>query len=143
LYTAAAVWIQYFWPGIDFFTPGLLVCLQEKKGKTVLILAGLWMLFIEGSGSVAFGSQLLYLAGLFVFFRAGSVVFEPENPFFVILLSLVLAVWRFLAGWLMLSLQDLAFSLSALASYIPGQWAATVFVWGLTFLLYKRFVHRP
>lgn len=139
-YSLGAIWAQYFWAGLDFFTPGLLICLQDRRIKTALILSGVWLFLVEGTGSLAFGSQLIYLVGVFVFFGAGALRLEPENPVFVVIFSLTLALWHTAVSWSMLSLQDLQFDGGKLLAVVPGQWMATVFVWGA--FLSSRFLVR-
>lgn len=141
-FTLSAIWLQKFFPGVDFLVPGLLICLQEKKYGLAGWMGFVWMLLQEGAGGLSFGPGLLWYGGLVGFYLIFQIFFEPENIFFVIILSAFLGMWHFTVANIMALLQDV----------IPAQWtllreSAAMFIlfpvaWRLTHGLYRRWVPR-
>ncbi len=136
LFTAGGVWLQNVIPGVDFLAPGLILAMQEEKW-TVPVWLGLGWLFIqEGTGSLAFGTGLLWygtLAGLYFF---GHWLFEAKNFLFMFILGLCLGAMHFLLINLMAVLQDWTIPLQRLA--MEGTLQAFIFPveWGLLYLIH-------
>ena len=90
LYIVCAIIIQRYAQGVDALVPGLLIALQSKKRSLVLFLFLLFCLIQEGTGSLRFGSSILWYGGIIViYFLTSSVVLETSVA--VVLLFSVLA----------------------------------------------------
>ena len=90
-YTVLAVWAQRAWPGIDFFAPGIILSLQEEEtGKRTAILGVVWILIMEGAGSLPFGYGLAWYGLLAAFYFTGRWLFEARSILFMALLGLIL-----------------------------------------------------
>lgn len=140
-YTLLAIWAQEWFGGIDFFTPGLIVFLQTDRWKAGIWSAIVWGIMQEGTGSLSFGSILLFDAGLAAMFMAGKWLLETGNLIFVMVLSAVLVIWREMVVMWLASLQDLVvfwttFPLMAL------QFFAYVLTWALIYPLFFKAVSR-
>jgi hypothetical protein len=132
------IWAQRFVPGADFFAPALIVCLQQRRVSTAIWLAGLFIVLQEGMGSLAFGSLILWYAGLMVVYLVGRWLFESRNLLFIFIIGVFLGVWRFILVRMMASLQDMVPDQDQL--YLECAIQAVLFTleWGVLFLLYKR-----
>ena len=91
-YTVIGVWGHRTLPGIDFFAPGLIISLQEQSGRRSGLLALIWMLLIEGMGSLPFGYGLLWYGLLTVMFFSGRWLFEGRSILFMGLIGLGLGM---------------------------------------------------
>ena len=140
LYTLFAIWGQTIINGVDLFSPGLIVCLQDKKYKTALGLTICWMFIQEGTNVIAFGSEIIFFACLWAIFFLGITRFESENPLFVIFLSFVLTICHTAIYWLMFGLQGIHFISGITISACSKQFTVFIAVWGITYLLYKRVI---
>jgi hypothetical protein len=134
-FTVLGVWAQYFFPGVDFYAPGLILCLQEGRPRLALWLAVIWILILEGSGSLAFGYGVLWCVGLFLLYAAGRWVFHAKNLLFMCLLGLCMGLWHYL---LILGLAELeSIDVPMVRLLWDGVWQAVVFP--LEWLLLNRF----
>ncbi len=144
LFTVLAVWAQYFFPNMDFFSPGLVVMLQFALIKPVLWAGLVWMLIQEGTGGLAFGAMILFYLGLSVFFYIGGVFFEVSNVLFTMLLFLFLAGSRIWIVSFMASLQGLELSGHYNVEDFLIQSGIYFLVWLLTYYFFKKFfIHEP
>lgn len=137
-YLAVAIWAQELSGGLDFLSPGLLICLQSGRYWTAAWVAALWVLVQEGVGSLVFGVVVLFYAGMIALFLLSKWLLEPGNPLFILLFSLVLAVWSWAALNGAISFQELPAQMHAPWPWIAKQWAAYVVFWGVTLPLYER-----
>jgi len=137
-YTVFGVWLQKFFPGVDFLAPGLIVCLQLAKFRAALLLGLAWTLIQEGMGSLAFGGSILWYAGLCLVFFQTRAYLATESPFFVLILSVFAAVWHFAIISLLSSLQGL--SMDAQQLFYESLQTAVFFpmLWVVIFLIYSR-----
>ena len=106
-YTVCGIWIQALVPGVDCFGPALLLCLQTGRNRSAFWLALPWVLLQEGSGSLPFGTALLYYGGLIYFFFGTRPYIDVESPVFILLCSLFAGIWHFVALQALTSLQGI------------------------------------
>ncbi|CAM2056725.1 conserved membrane hypothetical protein [Desulfovibrionales bacterium] len=106
IFTDIACWLQTLFPGVDFLVVGLVVSLQEGRWQQTIWLSVLWILIQEGSGSLAFGSGLLWYAIVAMLFSAGAWFFETKNFLFTLLFGAYLGVWHYLLVQIIAALQD-------------------------------------
>lgn len=139
-YLVIAVWAQELSGGLDFLSPGLLICLQSRHWWSAVWLAVLWVLMQEGVGNLVFGVSILFYAGMFLFFLVSRWILELENPFFVIAFSLFLAIWSWGALNGAGAFQELAAQLPAFAPWVAKQWVAYMVFWAIALLAYRRWV---
>ena len=88
VFTCVAVWAQYFVPGVDFFVPALVVCLQKGKNTQAGWLAAAWILILEGVGAMSFGFAVLWFGLLICLYLAGCWIFESRNFLFMCLMGI-------------------------------------------------------
>ncbi|MFP4212497.1 MAG: hypothetical protein ACLFRL_00145 [Desulfohalobiaceae bacterium] len=110
LYTVAAVWLQSLFPGPDLFAPALLLLLQEQKLSRLSWLLPLWILIQEGSGSLYFGTSLLWYSGLILLFYYTENLLDTRGFLFIFLISTFAGLWQYLCLYLLSSLQELEVS---------------------------------
>ena len=132
------VWAQQFLPGVDFFAPGLIVCLQQRRVSATAWLAAAFIVLQEGMGSLAFGTLILWYAGLLAVYLVGRWLFESRNLLFIFIIGVFLGVWRFILVRMMASLQDMVPDQGRLATECAIQAVLFTLEWGVLFLLYKR-----
>ncbi|WP_243312639.1 hypothetical protein [Fundidesulfovibrio agrisoli] len=106
VFTLAGMWLQSFLPGVDFLAPGLILSLQEEKLRTTVILGVIWLFIQEGTGSLAFGTVVLWYALLVGLFFFGHWLFEARNFLFMMILGACLGVLHFGLMDVMTQLQD-------------------------------------
>ncbi|WP_461209660.1 hypothetical protein [Desulfocurvus sp. DL9XJH121] len=137
IYTIAGVWAQMVLPGVDFFAPAVVVCLQERRLRQLCWLLPLWIMIQEGAGNIPFGSMILWYAGLSAVFVIGRWLFESRNVVFVLIIGMVMGGWRFVLVQLMAGLQGLEVGEHAL--FVESVQQAVLFplIWALAFNLYR------
>jgi hypothetical protein len=140
IYTMVCIWLQSFFPGVDFFLPGLLVCLQEGKLWWAVWLGLICLIIQEGTGSLAFGTSLMWYAGLFVAFYAGKSLLESKNLLFILGFALVAGFWHWVTIFLMASLQNMQVMQEMLLKDSLFMVVGLPPMWGIVFLFYRRFV---
>lgn len=137
-YLIVSLWAQELSGGLDFLSPGLLICLQSGQWWTAAWMTVLWVLVQEGVGNLVFGVVILFYAGMYAFFLLSRWLLEPENPLFILFFSLLLAVW----SWIVLSgaitFQELPAKMHSPWPRIAQQWAAYVIFWGAALFIYQR-----
>lgn len=128
-----AVVIQAVAPGLDVLIVGLIILLQERDWRSMLLLLPLFVLLQEGIGTRPFGSALVWYAATIVVFRLGRWLFETANFVFIFLLSACLATVYYGVAWLMAPLQNIAFNVEdtlnrclAQAIFLPFAWRLLV-----------------
>ncbi len=107
VYTIAAIWLQAFFPGLDFFAPALLICLQYRQLRILSCLLLPWIMIQEGSGSLNFGFSLLSYSGLILFFYLTRVFLDTMSFLFILLFSVFTGAWVYFALQMLTSLQEL------------------------------------
>ncbi len=118
--TVAAIWGQYFIPGVDLLAPVFLVSLQEERAGVNFWLCLVWVLIQEGTGSLAFGAALLFYAALAMVFWVGRWMFEAKNFLFVCILAVLSGLMHGGVTWIMGMLQNVT---------ISGAWLVTTSLW--------------
>ena len=106
VFTLLAVWASRIVPGVDFFGPGLVLCLQEQRGETFW-LAGLWLLLLEGMGTMSFGYALVWFGAIVLMFHGGRWLFETRSFLFMCLMGAVLGAAHYALSLGMLTLEDM------------------------------------
>ena len=134
------LWGQFFIAGTDFFAPGLVVLVQFGFLKAALWLGFFWMLLLEGTGSLAFGTIILYYAGLLLAYFVSSIFFESRNLLFMALLYLFLAAYKKGLVLIMAGMQDLDQSVRMDVESVFIQFLAHFIIWILTYNLFKRYI---
>lgn len=139
-YFIVAMWAQELSGGFDFFSPGLLVCLQMGQ-----IWPLVWMTFLvtfvqEGMGTLVFGTSFVFYAGMYLAFFLLRWLLEPRNPFFVLLFALFLAAWSWLVLLGGIRFQEIPVHMIDPLVWISRQWLFYVVFWSGTFLIYQRWV---
>lgn len=140
-YVVIGVWAQEMSGGLDFLTPGLLLCLQYSRWWTAAWLIPLLVLMQEGGGNLAFGVVIVFYAGLIAFFLLARWLLEPENPLFILLFSFILAVWSWIVVRGAVSFQELPVSMRPLWPLIGKQWLAYVLFWVAAMIFFRRRPH--
>lgn len=144
LYTLTGIWAQYFFPSMDFFVPALVVMLQFGFVQAAAWAGLFWMFIHEGTAGLAFGTVILFYAGLLIFFFLGGVFFEISNIFFTMFLMLFAAVYK---SWIisaMATLQGLNLSCQFCVKNILFQAGIYIAAWLITFTILKKyFLNEP
>jgi hypothetical protein len=137
VFTLSGIWMQSFMPGIDFLAPGLILSLQEEKIRTAVVLGLLWLLIQEGTGSLAFGTVILWYGVLTALFFFGHWLFEAKNFIFMVILGACLGVLHFVLMNVMAQLQDWRLILGRV--FLEGVIQAVVFPveWGLMYIIFN------
>lgn len=140
LYFVISIWAQELSGGLDFLSPGLLVCLQTGQFWTAAWMTFLWVFVQEGVGNLVFGVAIVFYAGMYLTFLLSRWLLEPENPLFIFVFSFILSAW----AWVTLSgavrFQELEILMLSPWIWIPRQWAAYVIYWALALALFRRLV---
>ena len=131
VYIVAALVIQQQIPGVDALAPGFLISLQEKKKWQTAWLFLVFVLIQEGSGSLAFGSSLLWYGGQIALFLLAERLFVADNLLFVIMLSAGLGAYHGLVIWFMCMVQEAPLEYVFLLQECVLQAILTPLIWGL------------
>jgi len=92
-YTFIGIWVHRTVPGLDFFAPGFILSLQEENCcRRVIILSTIWILLIEGTGTLPFGYGIAWYGLLATFYYAGQWLFEARSFLFMALIGLWLGL---------------------------------------------------
>jgi len=137
-YLILALWGQELSGGLDFLSPGVLVCLQSGQWWTALWMAVAWVLVQEGGGNLVFGVSIVFYAGMLAFYLISRWLLEPENPLFIIFFSLLLACWSWGVVSGAINFQELPPRTHSPLPWIAKQWVAYVFFWGAALFVYRR-----
>ena len=134
-----AVWLQLFFSGMDFFVPGIVVCLQRGRLGHAFGLTLLAVMIQEGTGSLAFGASILRYGGLIGLFVLGRSLLEPRSPVFIVLLALTFTLIHVITLKTMASLQSMHVPLQQLAWDGTFLFATFLLGWWLLDGLYRFF----
>lgn len=135
-YTILAVVLSSLVPGVDFFAPGFILLLQEERPSSVLFLVPVWLMLMEGPGSLAFGTGILWYGALAALFFFGHYLFEAKNFVFMIILGISLGLLRIVLMHLMGSLQDWTIAMDRVLTEALLQALIFPLQWGLMYILY-------
>jgi len=141
LFTLAGLWMQSFMPGVDFLAPGLILSLQEEKPRATVVLGLIWLLLQEGSGSLAFGTVVLWYGVLTALFFFGHWLFEAKNFLFMIILGACLGVLHFGLMNVMTQLQDWRVQPGRVLLESVVQAVVFPVQWGLAYIIYNHLPH--
>ncbi len=136
-----AVWLQLFFPGTDFFVPGIILCLQRERFTHVLVLIFLALLIQEGAGSLVFGAGVLRYGCLVGGYLVGRGLFEARSPVFILLLAAAFALSQMVILHTMASLQFMNIKGQGLFLESMALFATIVLGWWLLDTVY-RFISR-
>ncbi len=128
-FTVVGVWAQYFFPGIDFLAPGILVSLQEERPGVTVWLVLFWILLQEGMGSLFFGSAILLYGTLILAYHIGRNLFDSRSLTLVCFLGGVLGVCHFLFILMILRLENMIFPLERIFLESVAQAVLLPLVW--------------
>lgn len=137
-FTVIAVWLEYFFPGICFLAPGLIVCLQEDKTKYAGWLLLVWILIQEGAGGLSFGFSILWFAGIVICYYVGRWLFQAKSILFMCLMGIAAGVLHYVLVLTMVLLQDKVMDMHRL--YDQSLWQAGIFAveWAVLSLVYPK-----
>lgn len=136
VFTLCGLWLESQVPGVDFLAPGLILAMQEEKWTVPVWLGLVWLFLQEGTGSLAFGSSILWygaLAGLYFF---GHWLFEARNFLFVFILGVSLGAMHVVLIGIMVLLQDQTVPLDRLLTESVLQALIFPVEWGLVYLIH-------
>lgn len=128
-YTVIGVWVHRTVPGIDFFAPGLILSLQEQSVRRTTALALVWMLLVEGMGSLPFGYGLAWYGLLAAMYFTGRWLFEARSILFMALIGAGLGVLHPVLIWGLSSLAYLKVGLEPLLIEGAMQVVAFPVIW--------------
>lgn len=128
-YAFVAVAFQSFMPGLDFFLPGFILALQERRFVQVLAVGALFVLLQEGMGSMAFGGTLLWYALAAIIFHVGCGLLQGTGFLFVTLFGILLSCIHYMIFALLSTLQDIPWNPSLLLDECLFQALFTPWVW--------------
>ncbi len=128
-FVASAICIQALVPGLDVLVAGLIILLQKKDWRGMLILLPLFVLLQEGMGTRPFGASIIWYAATVVIFRLGRWLFETGNFLFIFMLSACLGATYYGVAWIMAPLQNMPFNVEdtldkslCQAIFLPFAW---------------------
>ncbi len=133
-YIALALILQQQMPGLDFLAPGFLLALQMKSKKEIFWLFLIFTLIQEGTGSLTFGTGMLWYGGQILFFYLSAHLFVADNILFVTILSLSIGAYRICLLLLMGAIQNIQMEYSMLLNEALFQAFLTPVVWGIAYL---------
>lgn len=113
-YTILGVWAHKVVPGVDFLAPGIVLSMQEEPGHRTLWLAVIWLLILEGTGSLPFGYGVAWYGLLACFYIVGRWLFEARSILFMMLLGVGLGILHPLLVHSLSSLADLTIPIKPL-----------------------------
>ena len=128
-YAILAIMAQIIIPGVDFFLPGFIVAMQERKAKQFAWVALSFLILQEGMGTMAFGAVFLWYLTIIIFYIAGQWLFEVESLSFILLLSVVLSITHYMVIVSLAGLQGMQINLQSLIDESVYQAFVTPFLW--------------
>ncbi|MDL2291077.1 hypothetical protein LJC09_03140 [Desulfovibrio sp. OttesenSCG-928-F20] len=141
-YIAGALIVQQSIPGTDALTPGFLLSMQERRPRQTFWLFILFVLIQEGTGSLNFGSALLWYGGQVAFFHASLRFFVADSLLFVLMLSGALGLYHGFLAWFMGAVQKVPIEFFSLVQESLFQAAIIPLIWGLAFFSRPKDVFR-
>lgn len=121
LYCILGLGVQRFFPGVDALVPGVMISCQEGRPQQTGWLCLIFMLIQEGTGSLDFGTALLWYTSLILLFFTSRLFFETGSLFFVVILSLALALAHAGIVYTTSSLQGVTLNVYSLAEQATAQ----------------------
>ncbi|RWU03249.1 hypothetical protein DWB63_12355 [Pseudodesulfovibrio sp. S3] len=139
IYTVLGIWAQRTLPGIDFFAPGIILSLQEEEsGQRTALLGLIWILLVEGTGSLPFGYGLAWYGLLIAFYFMGRWLFEARSFLFMGLIGIGLGLLHPALVYGLSSLVNLQVNLKPI--FIQGAMQAVAFplIWTIADYFYPK-----
>ena len=140
IYVACAIIIQQHVHGVDALMPGLLIALQSKKRSLVLFLFILFCLIHEGSGSLRFGSSMLWYGGVIVIYFVASRIVLETSVASILLFSVLSAGYMGGVQLFAQAIQDYRVDLQAIITQCIAQAVLVPVLWFLAAPLRRRMV---
>ena len=140
LYGAFCFWLQIRLPGIDAFVTVILICLQEERWKATMWLCLFCICMHEGTGTLSFGTAVLWYGGLLGLYFIGRVAFVVDSLFFVVLFSLLSGAMYVLLMLFLPPLQYVPVSLERLLEQSLVYVLLLPPCWGIARLTRRRFL---
>lgn len=141
VYLAAGLGLQVHFPGVDALIPGIMLSCQERRPQQTLWLCLIAILVQEGTGSLAFGSSLLWYGSLLLFFSLGRLLFVTGSLFFVVLIAAVLGLTHSALLYVTSSLQGFQVDTYRLAEQAMAQALLIPPLYAVASLFRKRFLN--
>jgi len=141
VFTLGGIWLQSFMPGVDFLAPGLILSLQEEKPRATVVMGLIWLMIQEGTGSLAFGTVVIWYGVLAAMFFFGHWLFEAKNFVFVIILGASLGVLHFGLMNVMTQLQDWRVPEGRVLMEALVQAVVFPIEWGLLYVIHNQLPH--
>jgi len=141
VYFCTALALQLHFPGVDAIVPGIMLSCQEGRPKQTAWLCLVTLLIQEGTGSLAFGSAILWYGTLLFLFYAGRLFFVTGSLFFVVLLALALGISHSVILYMTSSLQGFTVNPHLLAQQTAAQALLIPPLYAVASLVRKRFLH--
>lgn len=140
-YFVLALWLQKFVPGVDALAAGVILCLQRGSNQQVAIFCFIAMIVQEGTGTLPFGSSILWYGFIILCYYLGIWFFMGKNLVFICMLSLGLGLGRIciIAGMDML--QHFPFDNRQLLFEAVAQTLLTPMLWWFAVNTRNRFVY--
>ena len=142
-YVCIAIFLQLFISGVDFFLPGIIVALQEKKITQFGVVFILFVLIQEGIGTMPFGNVFLWYSLAIIFFYSWRWFFEIESFTFILLLSAALAVSHYFIISVLAEIQDIYINYKSLQDESVYQMFLTPIMWHTANYLRRGFRYVP
>lgn len=137
VFTLSGLWLESVIPGVDFLAPGFILAMQEEKWPVSVWLGLAWLFIQEGTGSLAFGTGLLWYGLLGGLYFLGHWLFEARNFLFMFILGLCLGTMHFLLINVMSVLQDWIVPAQRLVMESILQSLIFPVEWGLIYLIHQ------
>ncbi|MDL2209777.1 hypothetical protein LJC26_03110 [Desulfovibrio sp. OttesenSCG-928-O18] len=141
VYFAVGLGLQLHFPGVDALIPGIMLSCQEQRGRQTIWLCCIAILVQEGTGSLAFGSSLLWYGSLLLIFFIGRLFFVTGSLFFVVLIALVLGMTHSALLYVTSSLQGFQVDTYRLAEQAMAQALLIPPLYAVASLFRKRFLN--
>ncbi len=139
-----AIWAQKIVPGIDFFAPGLLLCIQLDKKYHVFWMILIWSLIQDGIGGLPFGYSVVWYSSIYFLYRCGAMFFDVQSLMFALLCGVVLGALHPSLTAMMSLLADMVWAPDRYifegilqAAIFPVEWLL------LKYIYPERFKHEP
>lgn len=139
IYFAVGLTLQLHFPGTDALIPGVMLSCQEGRFRQISVLCITAILIQEGTGSLAFGSAILWYGALIFFFAIGRLLFVTGSLFFVVLLAIALGLTHSALLYVTGSLQGFTIDTFGLAQQAMAQALLIPPLYAVATLARKRF----
>ncbi len=137
-YLIVGLWLQLKLPGLDALLPGFLVALQEKRWQQTTWFLLVCLLIQEGTGTLSFGSSVLWYGGVILLFHIGVWFFVTNSLFFIVLLSGGIGVLYAVLQYALGSLQNMTLPLERIIEQAFAQAMLIPPLWGIAYLTRKK-----